>query len=697
MLKPETEITYLPGVGPKKSKILNREISVYTVKDLLYHFPFKYTDKSKFYKVADIKTDAAYVQIVGKFCCFSQEGQKHKKYLHAEFFDETGGIDVVWFKGLNWIKKNIDTKKEYVIYGKPNKFRNSFSIAHPEIEELSNYKKSIKTPFRAEYSTTEKMKKAYLNSKQIAKLIKNSFEKKIKLNEFLPKNILEEFKLPEINQAILNIHFPQSIEKLESSRKRFKFEELFINQISLIKQKKFRTKSSESFIFEKVGTNFMSFYENKLNFELTNAQKKVLKEIRADFKTGKQCNRLLQGDVGSGKTIVALMSILIALDNNFQACIMAPTEILSTQHYNTISTMLKGMNINVKLLTGSTKLKERKIIDSELKSGELQILIGTHALIEDNVSFKNLGLAIIDEQHRFGVAQRGTLQKKNKFPPHIIVMSATPIPRTLSMTLYGDLDVSVIDQMPPGRKPVKTIHLYEKQRGKLYKFMKSEIKKGRQIYIVFPLIKESESLDYKNLEEGYQTLKQHFKTPEYEISIVHGQMKSVEKNEEMEKFINKKSQILIATTVIEVGVDIPNASVMIIESAERFGLSQLHQLRGRVGRGAEQSYCVLMTGHKLTTDSKKRIGTMVQTNNGFEIAEVDMRLRGPGDIFGKQQSGIPLKFKIANLLTDVKILSSARRKAIETLDNDPFLEQKENLKLAQKVKKEISESWGNVS
>jgi len=693
----QSEITYLSGVGPKRAEVLNREISVFTAEDLIYYFPYKYIDRSRFYKVADVKSDAAFVQIRGKFCCFSDEAAGRKKYLHAEFFDETGSIDIVWFQQIKWVKKNINPKKEYVIYGKPKEYRQKYSIVHPELEEAAKFDNQIKAPFNAEYNTTEKMKKFFLSSRAVGKLVRTIFEKKPVLQEIIPRNILDEYRLPLINEAILNVHFPQSVLKLEFARKRFKFEELFINQLSLIKQKKIRTSNIQGFIFEKVGEYFMSFYENNLVFELTGAQKRVLKEIRADFKSGNQCNRLLQGDVGSGKTIVALMSMLIANDNGFQACMMAPTEILAQQHYESLSQMLDGINVNVKLLTGSTRVKQRRIIDEELQNGDLNILIGTHALIEDKVKFKNLGLAIIDEQHRFGVAQRANLQKKNKNPPHIIVMSATPIPRTLSMTLYGDLDVSIIDELPPGRKPIKTIHASEKQRGRVYKFIRDEIEKGRQIYIVFPLIKESETLDYKNLEEGYQTIVENFKPPKFSVSMVHGQMKSDEKQAQMDLFVEGETQILVATTVIEVGVNVPNASVMIIESAERFGLSQLHQLRGRVGRGADQSFCVLMTGYKLSSDGKKRISTMVQTNNGFEIAEVDMRLRGMGNIFGTQQSGTPINFRIANLLTDGKILVEARKKANEILDKDPELQTAENRPLALRVQKEIKSSWGNVS
>ncbi len=692
-----TNIIYLKGIGPKRGEILKSEVGINTFEDLLYYFPYKYTDRSRFYKVRDIKSDSAYVQIRGKFCCFSDEGQGKKKYLHAEFFDETGSIDVIWFQQIKWVKTNIDTKKEYIIFGKPNQFRNKFSIAHPEFEEVEKFKNSIKTLFQAEYSSTEKMKKFLLHSRAVSKLVQTLFENKFELKECIPASILNSLHILPISEAISNIHFPQSIKKLESAQKRFKFEELFINQLSLIKQKKLRQHNIKGFIFKTVGDKFNNFFHKNLKFELTEAQKNVIRDIRKDFLSGKQCNRLLQGDVGSGKTIVALLCMLIAIDNDFQACLMAPTEILAQQHYETVSEMLKGVDVNVRILTGSTKVKQRRIIDEELQSGELNILIGTHALIEDKVQFKNLGLAIIDEQHRFGVAQRAKLWQKNENPPHVIVMTATPIPRTLSMTLYGDLEVSVINELPPGRKPVKTTYAYEKQRGDLYNFLKKEIKTGRQVYVVYPLIKESETLDIKNLEEGYEALKRYFDSTEYKIAMVHGQMKPEEKQIQMESFVSGKTNILVATTVIEVGVNVPNASLMVIESAERFGLSQLHQLRGRVGRGADQSYCILMIGNKLTTEAKRRIKTMVSTNDGFIIAEEDLKLRGPGDMFGTQQSGTPINFRIASLITDVKILQVAREKAIQILEDDPFLTKEENKYLSKKVDEYIKQSWGNVS
>ena len=693
----EKEITYIKGVGPKRAEVLLQELSIRNVEDMIYYFPYKYVDRSKFYEIKDVKSDAAYVQIRGKFCCFSEQGQKRTKHLHGEFFDKTGSIDVVWFRRIDWVKKNISPNKEYVVYGKPKEYRGSYSIVHPEFELVEVFEKQIKSPFYAEYSTSEKMKKYYLNSKAISKIIREIFKQNINLQEIIPAKILEDLSLPKINQAIKNIHFPQSLKALEYSRKRFIFEELFINQLSIIKQKKLRNNIVKGVLVKEVGDLFNQFYNEKLEFELTDAQKTVIKEIYSDFRSGKQANRLLQGDVGSGKTIVALLNMLIIVGNGYQTALMAPTEILATQHFEEISRLLEGLDVNVKILTGSSKVKERKIIEEELLSGELDILIGTHALIEDKVKFKHLGLAIIDEQHRFGVVQRAKLQKKNdKEPPHIIVMTATPIPRTLSMTLYGDLDVSVIDELPPGRKPVKTVHLRESKRGKLLDSIRKEINKGRQIYIVFPLISESEKLDYKNLEEGYETITKLFKAPKYKIAMVHGKMKPDDKKQQMDLFVSGEAQILVATTVIEVGVNIPNASVMIIESAERFGLSQLHQLRGRVGRGAEQSFCILMSGNKLSVDSRKRLDTMVRTNDGFEIAEVDMRLRGPGNISGTQQSGSPLDFKIANIITDSKILQIARHQAFKLLEKDPQLSLQENYYIAQKVKQEIRNSFGNV-
>ncbi len=692
-----TDITYVKGVGPKRADLLRKELEIFTVKDLLYYFPYKYIDRSKFYKISELTTSLAYVQLRGKILSVTEQGEGRKRRLVAIFSDGQQTMELIWFQGYKWLKNSIKVGQEYVILGRPNFFRGGVSIAHPEMELASKYdQRSIKANLQPVYSLTDKLRRNYISSKTLSEILANVFAKLTNVPDFLPEYLRERMGLMPLYQALKNIHFPADQYALQKAEYRLKFDEFFINQLSLLKQKKLRVEKQKGYVFERIGNYFMRFYNEKLDFELTNAQKRVLKEIRRDFKSGRQANRLLQGDVGSGKTIVALMSMLIALDNGFQACLMAPTEILAQQHYNTFKHMLDGLDINVKLLTGSTKLRQRKIIHHQLLTGELQILIGTHALIEDKVQFKKLGLAIIDEQHRFGVAQRAKLWMKGKIPPHIIVMTATPIPRTLAMTLYGDLDVSVIDELPPGRKPVKTIHLYESQRHLLYNFLNKQITKGRQVYIVYPLIKESEKLDYRNLEEGYEHIRQVF--PHYKIGIVHGQMRPEDKELEMQRFARGETQILVATTVIEVGVNVPNATVMVIESAERFGLSQLHQLRGRVGRGAEQSYCILMTGNKLSKDAKIRINAMVSTNDGFKIAEMDMKLRGPGDIFGTEQSGFPYLFKIANLSKDGKILELARNVAVDLLKDDPLLLRPEHELLAREVEKEIKRSpWGMIS
>ncbi len=694
-----TEITYLKGVGPKRAQLLNKELEIFTIKDLLYYFPYKYVDRSKFYKASELTTNSTYVQMKGKILGISEEGQGNKRRLIAKFYDGTTIIDLVWFKGIKWIKQNIKIGSQYVIFGKPNFFREGISIPHPEMELLSKYEaRTIRGGLQPYYSTTEKLKKNFITSRTISDLVSRALETVNYIPDFMPDYLIKRLGLMPLHEALRNIHFPQDNHNLKLAEYRLKFDEFFINQLSLIKQKKLRTEKVAGYVFERVGDYFMKFYNEKLNFELTGAQKRVLKEIRRDFKSGKQANRLLQGDVGSGKTVVALMSMLIALDNGYQACLMAPTEILAQQHYKTFVSMLEGMDINIKLLTGSTKQRERRIIHEQLRNGQLQILIGTHALIEDTVQFKRLGLAIIDEQHRFGVAQRAKLWKKGHIPPHVIVMTATPIPRTLAMTLYGDLDVSIIDEMPPGRKPVKTIHMREHQRRKLYNFIHQQIARGRQVYIVYPLIKESEKLDYKNLEEGYQHILAEFPPPKYRVGMVHGQMRPEDKDMEMARFARGETQILVATTVIEVGVNVPNATVMVIESAERFGLSQLHQLRGRVGRGADQSYCILVTKDKLSSEAAKRIHTMVQTTDGFKIAEIDMKLRGPGDIFGTAQSGFPFHFRIANLSRDGSILSLARSIAEEILKEDPALSRPEHTLLRKEVAKEIKRTpWGLIS
>ncbi len=695
----ETSIEYLKGVGPKRAELLKKELNIFTFGDLLTYFPFRYIDKSKIYKVREITSDMSYVQLRGEITNIQLIGKSRAKRLSAYLKDETGVIELVWFKGIKWIKDKFKPGEEYIVFGKPTIFNRKFNIPHPEIELISEQHDSLSKSFQAFYSSTEKLKSRGLGSKGISKLIGNLV---LKINgeipENLTENIIKNLKLISREQALNNIHFPENQYILQKAKARLKFEELFFIQLRLLKKKYIRIQKIKGHIFSVVGDYFNCFFKNNLPFELTNAQKKVIKEIRKDIGSGKQMNRLLQGDVGSGKTLVALMSILIAIDNNYQACIMAPTEILANQHFETISKMLKGMDISVELLTGSTKTSKRKIINENLLNGNLQILIGTHALIEETVKFKNLGLVIIDEQHRFGVAQRAKLWKKNIIPPHILVMTATPIPRTLAMTLYGDLDFSIIDELPPGRKPVKTYHLYDSKRLKVFGFIKKKIEEGRQIYVVYPLIEESEKLDLKYLMDGYESIIREFPLPEYAVSIVHGKMKSADKDFEMQRFIRGETQIMVSTTVIEVGVDIPNASVMIIENAERFGLSQLHQLRGRVGRGADQSHCILMTDYKITNDGKKRLETMVRTSDGFEIADVDLKLRGPGDIQGTQQSGI-LDLKIADLIKDEKILKYSRNLAIEILKNDPNLEHKENFPLAKQLKsfEKNKVNWGLIS
>ena len=691
------DIKYLPGVGPKRANLFAEELDIRCYGDLLYYFPYKYVDRTRFYQIKDVHPDLSNIQIKGKIVKFEIAGKPNKKRLIGYFADDTGIIELVWFRGINWIRKSYTLDKEYVIFGKPTVFNRKINLVHPEIESLEDYNSRIQQGFEAHYNTTERLKKNYVNSKVIRKLQNNLLQEvSDKLDETLPDKLINQLKLSPINEALLNIHFPKNQEKLRKAEYRLKFEELFYIELNILEQKNTRIRRFSGFDFEKVGTLFNTFYSEKLPFTLTNAQKKVLKEIRRDLGSGLQMNRLLQGDVGSGKTLVALMSILIALDNKYQSCIMAPTEILANQHHESITKFLDDMPVRVKLLTGSTPSSERKKIHEGLLSGELHILIGTHALIEDTVQFKNLGLVVIDEQHRFGVAQRAKLWKKNTQPPHVLVMTATPIPRTLSMTVYGDLDVSVIDELPPGRKPVKTVHFYEAKRMRLIEFMRKMIHQGRQIYIVYPLIKESEKLDLKDLEEGYDTILRYFPPPKYAVSVVHGRMRPEEKDKSMELFARGQTNIMVSTTVIEVGVDVPNASVMVIENAERFGLSQLHQLRGRIGRGQYQSYCVLMTSDKLSEEARKRIQTLVQTNDGFKIAEADLQLRGPGDIEGTQQSGIPFELKIANLGKDSEILTHARNVAMEILDEDPELENvehaivKEQLKLIRKRSKNYS-------
>ncbi len=696
----DTEIKFLSGVGPKRSELLDKELGIKTFRDLLYYFPYKYIDRTKFYKISELDPEMPYVQVRGVIEGFQAEGVGRNKRLTALFRDETGSVKLVWFKGLKWIIDSYKVNKEYIIFGRPGLFNETINIVHPEIEDPDKLEKRISSNIQSQYSTTEKLKNNYISSKTINKLQGNLFNQlKTRIKDTLPSWMLEKYRLMDLNEALFTTHFPNDNKDLERARFRLKLEELFYIQLSLLSLKIQRGNRFKGHVFAVVGQKFNDFYNINLPFSLTNAQKRVIKDIRKDLGTGKQMNRLLQGDVGSGKTLVALMSMLIAIDNGFQACLMAPTEILTIQHYNTISGLLKGIDIEVCLLTGSTKKSEREYIASGLEDGSINIIVGTHALIEDTVKFKKLGLVIIDEQHRFGVAQRARLWKKDLHPPHVLVMTATPIPRTLAMTLYGDLDVSVIDELPPGRKPVKTIHFTDSARLKVFAFLKEQIKAGQQIYIVYPLIKESEKMDYKDLEDGVEAISRAFPPPRYVISVVHGRMKSKDKDISMKLFTSGQANILIATTVIEVGVDVPNASVMIIESAERFGLSQLHQLRGRVGRGAKQSYCVLMSSDKLSNEARKRIEIMVSSNDGFEIAEADLRLRGPGDLEGTRQSGVGFDLKIANLGKDGQILEYARRIAEEILNNDPLLQEPHNITLKQQLKsiKKTEYDWSKIS
>lgn len=694
----DQEIKYLKGVGPKRAEILEKELGIRTCRDLLYFFPYKYIDRSKIYTIKEIDPNQAYLQLKGKITHFRVEGQKYKQRLVGIFTDGTGTLELVWFQGTQWVTKNYQLNVEYIIFGRPTVYNGRLSIAHPEIESSASEEPLLPALFQPQYSTTEKLKNNFFTSKTIQRMLAQMLTL-VRLDETLPAYMIMKLKLMSRDEAIRCMHFPENNENLRKATYRLKFEELFYIQLNILLQKSRRQQWSKGLIFPKVGDYLNSFYKTRLSFTLTEAQKRVIREIRKDVGSGKQMNRLLQGDVGSGKTLVALMAMLIALDNGYQACLMAPTEILANQHYTTISRFLEGMEVSVLLLTGSTRKSEREQLHDQLRSGKLQILIGTHALIEDNVQFNNLGLVIIDEQHRFGVAQRAKLWKKTGQIPHVLVMTATPIPRTLAMTLYGDLDVSVIDELPPGRKPIKTIHYYESKRLVLIGFMKSQIKAGRQVYIVYPLIRESEKLDYVALEEGYEAITRAFPPPEYSVVCVHGRMKPDDKEAAMQLFIKGKANILIATTVIEVGVDVPNASVMIIENSERFGLSQLHQLRGRVGRGADQSYCVLMSSYKLNKEARKRLEIMVSTNDGFEIAEADLKLRGPGDIEGTQQSGIPFDLKIANLGQDGQILQYARDIAGSVLEDDPVLEKKEHSILRKQLSamSRSSVDWSTIS
>lgn len=696
----ETPLAYLKGVGPKRAELLQKELGFFTYEQLLHHYPFRYIDRTRFYKIAELQSDMPLVQVVGKVVSKETVGEKQKKRLVIKFEDESGRMDLVWFQNIKWVEENIYRGNTYIAFGKPNFFNGSFSISHPDLENYPRQQTGIAGNITLQpiYSSTEKLKKAFLDSKGIQKLIYQLLELHVnEVRETLPKYILDKYKLIGKKEALISIHFPANANMLQQAERRLKFEELFFIQLQLLHNKHLRSLKFKGALFNNVGDRINKFYNEIIPFDLTNAQKRVIKEIRIDTQRGTQMNRLVQGDVGSGKTVVALMSMLLANDNGYQACMMAPTEILARQHYESLVGMLKGKLANVAILTGTTTKKQRTLLHQQLESGEIDILVGTHALIEDKVKFKQLGLVVIDEQHRFGVEQRAKLWRKSSIPPHILVMTATPIPRTLAMTLYGDLDVSVIDELPAGRKPIETRHLLESQRMRMFGFMKQEIAKGRQVYVVYPLIKESEKLDLLHLEAGIEQLGYQFPLPQYQISIVHGKLNNVDKQFEMQRFIEGKTQIMVATTVIEVGVNVPNASVMVIENAERFGLSQLHQLRGRVGRGAEQSFCILMSGNKLNPVSKKRLETMVRTNNGFEISEIDLELRGPGDITGTQQSGT-VELKVADLVKDQAILKEARNTVLEIFDQDANLERPDNSLLKSFLaKKNVGISFDKIS
>ena len=694
----DTEITYLKGVGPKRASLLSSELGIKYFKDLLSHFPFRYIDKTQFHKISEIQINNTAVQLKGKITSLQSLGQGRALRLVANFQDETGNIELVWFKGIKWLKSKIALNQEYLVYGKPTVFGRKLNITHPEIEK-AEVDIELNSKLQAVYSSTEKLVGIGLNSKGFNKLFSNLIPiVEASLSDNLNSFINEKYSLISHKESIKTIHQPADYESIKKAQFRLKYEEFFFIQLRLLEQNLIRKEKFKGFIFEEVGEIFNSFYKNNIPFELTGAQKRVIKEVRKDFAVGKQMNRLLQGDVGSGKTLVALLCMLIAADNKFQSALMAPTEILAQQHYNTISNFLQGIDIKVDILTGSTPTAKRRELLENLKNGNINILIGTHALIEPVVVFNNLGFVVIDEQHRFGVQQRAKLWAKGKALPHVLVMTATPIPRTMAMTLYGDLDYSVIDELPPGRKAVQTYHYGDSKRIALFGFMKKQIKAGRQIYVVYPLISESETLDLKDLEDGYNSISREFPRPKYNISIVHGKMKAKDKEYEMQRFKNGETQIMVATTVIEVGVDVPNASAMVIENAERFGLSQLHQLRGRVGRGADQAYCILMSSYKLSNEAKTRLETMVKTSDGFEIADVDLKLRGPGDLQGTQQSGI-LALKIADLVKDEQLLRYARNDALDLLKDDPKLEKEENRKIKKYLKelKVDSPNWGVIS
>lgn len=690
-------VIYLPGVGPKKAEVLHKELGVTSFEDLLYYFPYKYVDRTRFYKVAEVRGDMPYIQLKGRILSYETVGEFRKKRLIARFSDGTGTINLVWFKGLQYVMDKFKPNREYIVFGKPTEFGSLVNITHPDIDPVDKEEQVAGglTPF---YNTTERMKKSFLNSRAIQNIMYALLTQlQWVVPEVLPSFLLDKIQMMPLSDAMRNIHFPESAEMLRRAQLRLKFDELFFIQLNILQTARVRMHKLQGIPFEKVGDAFNTFYADYLPFELTGAQKRVVREMRRDMGSGRQMNRLLQGDVGSGKTLVALLTMLLAKDNSYQSCLMAPTEILATQHLQTIKEFLKDMDIRIELLTGSTRKKERERILEAIASGQVDIVIGTHALIEDTVVFASLGLAVIDEQHRFGVEQRSRLWLKNKKVPHVLIMTATPIPRTLAMTLYGDLDVSVIDELPPGRKPIKTLHRYDTKKAELYAFIRSQLQAGRQAYVVYPLIEESEKMDYKNLEEGFEVFKEVF--PEYKICMVHGRMKAADKEQEMGLFVRGEAKILMATTVIEVGVNVPNATVMVIESAERFGLSQLHQLRGRVGRGGEQSYCVLVSSYKLSAETRKRLEIMVSSTDGFEIAEADLRLRGHGDLEGTQQSGMGIDLKIANLAADGQILQYARDRATEILDADPDLSHSDNKLLADRLKVLFSRkmNWGLIS
>ena len=691
------DIKYLQGVGPQRATMLNKELNIFSLRDLLYYFPYKYVDRSRLYYIHEIDGNMPYIQLKGQILSFETIGEGRQRRLVAHFSDGTGVIDLVWFQGIKYLMGKYKAHEEYIVFGKPTIFNGRVNVAHPDIDLAKDLTLST-MGLQPYYNTTEKMKRAGLNSHALEKLVANAFALlQGTMPETLAPKIVEEHHLMSLDEALRNIHFPQNPERLRKAQYRLKFEELFYIQLNILRYTKDRQRKFRGLCFERVGEVFNTFYSQNLPFQLTGAQKRVIKEIRKDMGSGRQMNRLLQGDVGSGKTLVALMSMLIALDNGYQACMMAPTEILAAQHFETIKQMLFGMNVRVELLMGSIKGKKREEILKGLLTGEVQILIGTHAVLEDSVNFSSLGMVVIDEQHRFGVAQRAKLWAKNACPPHVLVMTATPIPRTLAMTLYGDLDVSVIDELPPGRKPIQTIHQFDNRRPSLYAGIRKQISEGRQVYIVYPLIKVSEKMDIKNLEEGYEHICAEF--PDCKVSKVHGQMKPSEKDVEMQRFVNAETQIMVATTVIEVGVNVPNASVMVIENAERFGLSQLHQLRGRVGRGADQSYCILVTSYKLSEETRKRLEIMVQTNDGFEIAEADLKLRGPGDLEGTQQSGVAFDLKIADIARDGQLLQYVREVALKIVEQDPtgVLPENELLWRQLQALRKTNVNWAAIS